>query len=420
MGIMLALGLGCKVNMVVPYNRKNYFYPDLPKGYQITQFYTPLGEDGSLKIFTKDYEKDVLIERIHLEEDSGKMSHDGDITSSCSSLVDYNRCGAPLAEIVTKPCLETPEEAWLYLVAFRNLVRYLGVSSGNMDEGALRCDLNISVKNPDGTLGTKVEIKNLNSFRSARRALEFEATRQRELIASGGKVVPETRHFNESTGETSAMRSKEELNDYRYFPEPDLPPLEISDILLGEVKRLMPETPNIMRERFVTNFGLSLYDASVLTAEKETASFFEEATKTGIDPKKISNWLTVEIAGKLSKSGKTLTETKITPQTLAQLVGMVEGGKITNQSAKLILDDVMDGASPEAVASEKRLIAVNDTDAIRQWVVAAIEGSPSQKEQYKSGKTQLLGFFVGQVMKLSKGKAPANIVQEILKEELER
>lgn len=419
MGIMLALALSCNVNRVVPYHRKNYFYPDLPKGYQITQFYTPLGQDGSLRVYFNEQPRDILIERIHLEEDSGKMFHDGDITLSASSLVDHNRCGAPLAEIVTKPCMKSSDEVWAYLVGLRNLVRYLGVSSGNMDEGALRCDLNISIDNPDGSLGTKVEIKNLNSFRSARRAIEFEEKRQRAIINSGGKIVTQTMHFIESTGETKSMRSKEELNDYRYFPEPDLPPLTINETELSTIRNEMPEIPSTKLNRFVKSYKLSLYDALVLIADRETAIFFEQTVSHGGNPKKICNWLTVEVAGKLSKDDLSLEESKLSPENLSKLVCLIDEGMITGKAGKEILDDVIAGADPQKIAKDKGLVAIVDENAIREMVKRFLENNPKQLQQYKSGKQQLFGFFVGGVMKESRGKAPGNLVNKILKQELD-
>lgn len=415
MGLMTALALNCNINKQAPFYRKNYFYPDLPKGYQITQYATPLGFGGSLRTTGG---KEVQINRIHLEEDAGKMFHSGDITTSASSLVDYNRCGAPLAEIVTEPCMSTPEEASNYLTALRNLVRFLGVCTGNMDEGALRCDVNISVRNPDGSFGTKVEVKNLNSFRSARRALDFEAKRQRELLAAGGKVEAQTRHFNEQTGETAPMRSKEELNDYRYFPEPDLPTPIITDEQINQTLAIMPETPAKMMDRFMTSYGLGDYDAGVLTSDKAVAAFFEDVVKAGAPAKKACNWITAEIAGKLANDSRTIEETKLTPANLSKLINLVEAGTITNQSAKSLLTEVIDGAEPEKLAKERNLMVIADESALKELVLAVIAKNPSQTEQYKAGKTNLLAFFTGQCMKESGGKAPAETIIKILTEEL--
>lgn len=420
MGIQLAMALGCKLNETVPYYRKNYFYPDLPKGYQITHYATPVGKDGIVTILVGNKPFDVLIHRIHLEEDAGKMFHSGNITQSSASLVDYNRCGAPLAEIVTEPCMENAEQAQAYLFALRNLVRFIGVSSGNMEEGALRCDVNISIRNPDGSFGTKVEVKNLNSFRSARRALEFEEKRQRELLAKGEKIAAETRHFNEQTGETSPMRTKEELNDYRYFPEPDIPPLSISGALLDEAKKEMKTTPAQYAEKFQKEYGLSAYDAGVLTMDKETTNFFIETIALGANPKRACNWLTVEIPGFLTKEGKSFEEVKITPKLLCEFVNLIESGQITNQSGKEILASVLEGKSPEATAKERNLIVVADEGYILELIKQAIEGNPNQLAQYKAGKTQLIGFFIGQVVKLSQGKAPAELVKGLLEKELDK
>ena len=420
MGLQLALALNCKINEVAPYYRKNYFYPDLPKGYQITQYATPLGQKGSLEFPFGKGKKRVDITRIHLEEDAGKMFHSGDITKSSSSLVDYNRCGAPLAEIVTEPCIETPEEAQAYLFALRNLVRFIGISTGNMEEGALRCDVNVSVKNPDGSFGTKVEVKNLNSFRSARRALEFEAKRQRDLIAKGGQVTAETRHFIESTGETAGMRSKEELNDYRYFPEPDLPPMVTGVDQIKKIRQEMPKTPGQIAEKFEKEYGLSQYDSGVLTQDKETTVFFEECVKNGASPKKTCSFLTVEIQGYFSKEGLSLGQTKLTPKLLSELVKLVDSNQITNQSAKTIIPDVVAGASPEKVAKERNLIVIEDESAIIELVRQVIENNPKQVEQYKQGKTALSGFFIGQVLKASCGKAQAETVKRLVEEALSR
>ena len=415
MGLMTALALNCTINKKAPFYRKNYFYPDLPKGYQITQYAIPLGYGGSLRTVGGN---EVQINRIHLEEDAGKMFHSGDITTSASSLVDYNRCGAPLAEIVTEPCMSTPEEASNYLTALRNLVRFLGVCTGNMDEGALRCDVNISVRNPDGSFGTKVEVKNLNSFRSARRALDFEAKRQRELLAAGSKVEAQTRHFNEQTGETSPMRSKEELNDYRYFPEPDLPTPMITDEQINQTLAIMPETPAKMMDRFMSNYGLGDYDAGVLTSDKAVAAFFEDVVKAGAPAKKACNWVTAEIAGKLANDGRTIEETKLTPINLSKLINLVEAGTITNQSAKSILSEVIDGQEPEKLAKDRNLMVIADESALKDLVLAVIAKNPSQVEQYKSGKTNLLAFFTGQCMKESGGKAPAETIKKLLTGEL--
>lgn len=417
MGIMTALALNCKINVIAPFYRKNYFYPDLPKGYQITQYATPLGYGGSLRISGG---KEILINRIHLEEDAGKMFHSGDITTSSSSLVDYNRCGAPLAEIVTEPCMSTPEEASNYLTALRNLVRQIGVCTGNMDEGALRCDVNISVRNPDGSFGTKVEVKNLNSFRSARRALDFEAQRQRDLLSKGEKVEAQTRHFNEQTGETSPMRSKEELNDYRYFPEPDLPSPVIDERLIRNIAQNMPETPVKMADRFKMEYDLNEYDAGVLTSERSMALFFEKTVKHGAPAKKVCNWITAEIAGKLAQDSLSIDDTKLTPQNLAKLIMLVESGTITNQSAKSILPDVMAGEEPENLAKTRNLTVIADEGSVLGFVKTVLAKNPSQVEQYKSGKTNLLAFFTGQCMKESGGKVPADMVKRLLEEELSR
>jgi len=420
MGVMLTLSLECKLNKQAPYYRKNYFYPDLPKGYQITQYAVPLGENGNLTIMVQNESKTIKIKRVHLEEDAGKMFHSGDITTSSSSMIDFNRCGAPLAEIVTEPCIETPEEAQFYLSTLRNLVRFINISTGNMDEGALRCDVNISVKNLNGSFGTKVEVKNLNSFRSARRALEFEAKRQRDILANGGTISSETRHFIESTGETAPMRSKEELNDYRYFPEPDLPTLTLSDDFISDIQCGMPETPSQMSVRFHKDYALSTYDTGVLTSDKALADFFQQTIKHGANPKKTCNWLTGDIFAYMLREGLELTSLKITPSTLAEFVNLVNDGIITNETAKEILPEVLQGMSPKKIIQEKNLAIVIDEGAILIIVKEVIEKNSTQVFQYKSGKTQLIGFFVGQIIKLSKGKIPAELVKKLLEIELSK
>ncbi len=414
----LGLALNMKINKTSTFYRKNYFYPDLPKGYQITQYSIPIASEGYLRVRTKRGEKKIRIIRGHIEEDSGKSIHTGDITESEFSYIDFNRAGVPLMEIVTYPDIETPEEAYEFLVLLRKTVRYLGVSSGDMEKGALRCDVNISVSKGD-SLGTKVEIKNLNSFRSVRRALEYEVKRQIETLENGGTIVQETRHLDEKTGETKPMRAKEELNDYRYFPEPDLPPLVLTDEYIEEIKKQIPELPAEKEERFVKEYGINREYAHEICASAEFAEYFEKAVKFSGKPKEVANYLMVNISGYMNDKGISINEIKFKPEYFKDLLEMIDKGTISKNIAKTVIAESLEsGEKPSVIVKEKGLIQITDTEAIEKAVDEVINENPKPVSQYISGKTQVMGFLIGQVMKKTKGKANPKAVSKILSEKL--
>ncbi len=414
----LGLALNMKINKTSTFYRKNYFYPDLPKGYQITQYSIPIASEGYLTVRTKKGEKKIRIIRGHIEEDSGKSIHTGDITESMFSYIDFNRSGVPLMEIVTYPDIETPEEAYEFLVLLRKTVRYLGVSSGDMEKGALRCDVNISVSKGD-SLGTKVEIKNLNSFRSVRRALEYEIKRQIETLENGGTIVQETRHLDEKTGETKPMRAKEELNDYRYFPEPDLPPLILTEKYIEEIKKHIPELPAEKEERFVKEYGITREYAHEICASAEFAEYFEKAVKLSGKPKEVANYLMVNISGYMNDKGVSINEIKFKPEYFKDLFEMIDKGMISKNIAKTVIAESLEsGEKPSLIVKEKGLIQITDTGAIEKAVEEVISENPKPVSQYINGKTQVMGFLIGQVMKKTKGKANPKTVAKILAEKL--
>ncbi len=414
----LGLALNMTINKTSTFYRKNYFYPDLPKGYQITQYSIPIASEGYLTVRTGKGKKKIRIIRGHIEEDSGKSIHTGDITESEFSYIDFNRSGVPLMEIVTYPDIVTPEEAYEFLVLLRKTVRYLGVSSGDMEKGALRCDVNISVSKGD-SLGTKVEIKNLNSFRSVRRALEYEIKRQIETLKNGGTIVQETRHLDEKTGETKPMRTKEELNDYRYFPEPDLPPLKLTEDYIEEIKKQIPELPEEKEERFVKEYGINRDYAHEICASKEFAEYFEKAAESSGKPKEVANYLMVNISGYMNEKGLSINEIKFKPEYFKDLLEMIDNGLISKNIAKTVIAESLDnGKKPSLIVKEKGLIQITDTDAIEKAVNDVISENPKPVSQYLNGKTQVMGFLIGQVMKKTKGKANPKTVSKILAEKL--
>ncbi|HEX6902044.1 MAG TPA: Asp-tRNA(Asn)/Glu-tRNA(Gln) amidotransferase subunit GatB [Thermoanaerobaculia bacterium] len=422
LAVELALALGCEVRETSVFARKNYFYPDLPKGYQISQFDKPLAENGALPL--SQHEKSVNIERLHLEEDAGKLLHEapGGGALPGQSLVDYNRCGVPLVEIVSRPDMASAAEAQDYLQTLHQLLLYTGTSDGNMEEGSLRCDANISVRRKGETkLGTKVEVKNVNSFRNIGRAIEHEIARQIQVIESGGRVVQETRGFNADTGVTKVQRSKEEAHDYRYFPEPDLPPLVVSAERLEGLKADLPELPWQRRARFASQYGLPAGDAQVLTTSRELADYYEAAAAAlPSNPKGIANWVMGEVLRDV-KERKVEISDSIPPARLASLVGMVDAGKISSSAAKEVFAAVCEsGEEPAAAVERLGLAQVSDTSQIEGWIDEVIEASPQQVEQYRAGKTQVLGYLVGQVMKRSGGRAEPKTVQQLLRQALER
>ncbi len=417
-GTKLGLALNMRINKTSTFYRKNYFYPDLPKGYQITQYSIPIASEGFLEVKTSKGKKKIRILRGHIEEDSGKSIHTGDITESEYSYIDFNRSGVPLMEIVTYPDIETAEEAYEFLVLLRKTVRYLGVSSGDMEKGALRCDVNISVSKGE-TLGTKVEIKNLNSFRSVRRALEFEINRQIETLKKGGKIVQETRHLDERTGETKPMRTKEELNDYRYFPEPDLPPLTLTDEYIEKIKETIPELPNEKEERFIKEYGISEDYAHEIAASIEVAEYFEEAAKLTGKPKEVSNYLMVNIMKFINENGKSIKEITFGAKEFKELLDLIDSKTISKNIAKSVLEESLSsGKTPSQIVEEKGLKQITDTGEIEKVIDEVIKENPKPVSQYLEGKKQVMGFLIGQIMKKTRGKANPKIASKILIEKL--
>ena len=422
--VELAIGAGialhCKVNSFSRFARKNYFYPDLPKGYQISQYDQPLAEHGYLDIFSSGEKKRVGVTRVHMEDDAGKSIHEGFKDSDRNTYVDLNRSGTPLIEIVSEPDMRSPGEAYSYVTELKQMLQYIGVSDCDMEKGQLRCDANVSVR-PRGAeeFGTKAEVKNLNSFRFLKLALEYEIERQVQLIESGRKVMQETRLYNVETGETVGMRSKEHAHDYRYFPEPDLVPLRVSEHWLNEIKHKLPELPTDRRDRFVNEYGLRDYDAQVLTLTRETGDYFETAVKVSSDPRSTANWVVGDLMGLLKAAGKEISDSPVSPQHLGELVSLINKGELSGKLAKEILPKMLEtGDPPGAIMDREGLRQISDTGALEEIAGEIIAANPKQVEQYKSGKTAVLGFLVGQVMKASRGQANPTVVSEVLRKKL--
>ncbi len=413
--VKTGLGLKAKINNRSVFDRKNYFYPDLPQGYQISQYKSPVVGEGKVTVDLADGETiEVGIERLHLEQDAGKSIHDLHPTNS---LVDLNRSGVALMEIVSKPDLRSADEARAYLTKLRTILRYLGTCDGDMEKGSLRADVNVSVKKPGAALGTRCEIKNVNSIRFVGQAIEFEARRQIEIIEDGGKIDQETRLFDPNKGETRSMRSKEEAHDYRYFPDPDLLPLEFDEAFVKKLAADLPELPDEKKARFVKNYGLSPYDAGVLIGERETADFFEDVAK-GRDAKAAANFVINEFFGRLNKEGKDISTSPISAQQLASIVDLIGDGTISGKIAKDLFEIVWnEGGDPRAIVEKRGMKQVTDTGAIEKAVDGVIAKNPEKVEQVKA-KPTLLGWFVGQVMKETGGKANPQAVNELLKKKL--
>ncbi len=421
--IRIGLAVGAKIVPSCRFARKHYFYPDLPKGYQISQYEQPICESGKIHIFLKNGEERIInLTRIHMEEDAGKLIHGDEIGDASHSFVDLNRAGVPLLEIVSEPDLRTAEEAETYLRKLHTLVRYLDICDGNMQEGSLRCDANISIR-PRGTdnFGEKVEIKNMNSFRNLRRAIEYEEERQRATLEAGGQIIQETRLWDDPSGTTQPMRTKEYAHDYRYFPDPDLVPLQIGKKWLNEVRRKMPELPDDKRERFQEEYKLPLYDAEVLTAERDLADYFEKAAgAAGTDNAKlVSNWVMGDVLRVLNEKKADIENCPVTADHLAKMIGLIGDGTISGKIAKSVFDIMADtGKDPETIVEEQGLRQITDTGAIEQAVADVLSTNPKETERYKGGEKKLIGFFVGQVMKATQGKANPQAVQEMLREKL--
>ncbi len=422
--VKAGLALNCQIAKYSKFDRKQYFYPDLPKNYQISQYDLPIAEHGWLEIELIDKDgnpirKKIGITRLHMEEDAGKLVHAGSdrLAGSAYSLVDYNRAGVPLIEIVSEPDLRSGQEAAEYAQELRRIMRYLGVSDGNMQEGSLRCDVNISVR-PVGQekFGTKVEIKNMNSFNAIQRAIEYEIDRQIAAIEAGERIIQETRLWEEGSQRTISMRTKEGSSDYRYFPEPDLGPIEVSPSQLDTWKSELPELPAQKRHRYESELGLSAYDARVLTEERETAEYFEAVIATGANPKAAANWITQDIAAYLNKQKLTISDIKLTPQNLADTINRIESGKISNAIAKEKLTDLLDGLTPEEAFAGSELIT--DTTILESLIDEIIAANPKEYEKYRGGNTKLKGFFVGQVLKKTDKRAEPRLTNELVEKKL--
>lgn len=416
--VKTGLGLNAVINEYSAFDRKNYFYPDLPTGYQISQFHYPIVGKGTIYLDMPDGKtSEVGITRIHLEQDAGKSIHD---QSPTESFIDLNRSGVALMEIVSEPDIRSSEEAGEYLKKLRSIVRYLGTCDGDMEKGSLRCDANVSVRRVgEAKLGTRAEIKNVNSIRNVMRAIEFEAQRQVDILETeGGQVIQETRLFDAGNGQTRTMRSKEEAHDYRYFPDPDLLPINLSADYIENIKNSLPELPDAKMKRYVSEMGLTSYDAAVIVAEKKVAEYFEEIASK-VDAKMAANWITGELFGRLNKEGLAIDESKVSAQQLLELLELIKAGTISGKIAKQIFDIMFTtGDKAQTIMEREGLMQVSDISAIVDIVEQVIGANPDKVTEYKSGKDKLFGFFVGQVMKLSEGKANPSTVNDILKDKL--
>ena len=409
------IGLNAKINNKSIFDRKNYFYQDLPQGYQISQFKDPIVGNGFVDIVLDDQTKRIGIERLHLEQDAGKSLHDQDPNLT---FVDLNRSGIALMEIVSNPDMSSADEAVEYVKKVRSILRYLDTCDGNMEQGSLRADVNVSVNKPGDELGTRCEIKNLNSFKYIHSAIIYEAKRQIKLIESGESINQETRLYNIDTGETRSMRSKEDAHDYRYFPDPDLLPLEIEDKWIEEIKSTIPELPDQKKNRFIKDYNLSEYDAGVIVSDKATSDYYEKVVKNR-SPKLVTTWVTSELFSILNKKNLTIDESPVSHDKLGELIDNIESGKVSNRLAKDIFEEMCEtGKSPSDIISEKGLSQISDEGELEKLVNSVLSANPENVEKYKNGKDKLFGFFVGEAMKLSKGKANPKILNELLKSKL--
>ena len=415
--VKTGLGLNAEINLFSVFDRKNYFYADLPQGYQISQYKQPLVGEGAITIDLADgSSREIRIERLHLEQDAGKSLHD---QHPSKSYIDLNRSGVALMEIVSRPDMQSAEEAAAYVAKIRSILRFLGTCDGNMEEGSLRADCNVSVRRPGDDLGTRTETKNLNSLRFIQQAINHEAERQIGILEEGGAIEQETRLFDTATGTTRAMRTKEDAHDYRYFPDPDLLPLQLDKAWVDGLRKNLPELPDELKARLAGDYGLSSYDASVISEDRETAAFYEEAAK-GRDAKLCANWMTVELFGILNKQGKTLAESPVSPSALGELVGLISDGTISGRIAKDVFAEMAEGGGdPAEIVETRGLKQVTDTGAIEKMVDEVLSANQDKVEEYRGGKDKLFGFFVGQVMKSSGGQANPGMVNQLLKAKLD-
>jgi len=415
--LRMALATHCDINPESRFARKNYFYPDLPKGYQISQYELPIASGGWIEIQVAGERKRIGINRIHMEEDAGKLIHD---PLRPVSRVDFNRTGVPLIEIVSEPDLRSPQEAGAYLRQLRAIVRYLGICDGNLEEGSFRCDANVSIR-PFGnrTLGTRTELKNLNSFKHVEKALQYEIMRQTETLRDGGRVTQETRLWDPDRNRSTSMRGKEEAHDYRYFPDPDLLPLTINTAWIERVRQELPELPEAKRDRFIADYGLPAYDADLLTTDRELADYFETCLETFSNPKPVSNWIMGPLLGLLNTAGKSIDASPVAPENLGRLLQLIEEGVISGKIAKTVFDEMaVSGHAPDRIVKERGLVQVSDASHIETAVEKVMAENAAEVQAYRAGKTKLLGFFVGQVMRETKGKANPQVVNEVLKSKL--
>jgi aspartyl-tRNA(Asn)/glutamyl-tRNA(Gln) amidotransferase subunit B len=415
--LKMALATNCRINGECSFARKNYFYPDLPKGYQISQYAQPPAEHGWINVECNGGTTRIGITRIHMEEDAGKLLHD---ERNPVSLVDLNRTGVPLIEIVSEPDIRSAEEAAAYLRHLHEILVYLDICDGNMEEGSFRCDANVSLR-PTGTkaFGTRTELKNMNSFRNVQRAIEYEIKRQQYVLEGGGVVIQESRLWDDTSGTTHSMRSKEEAHDYRYFPDPDLVPVEIDDLWIDVLKKALPELPMAKRERFIREYRIPAYDAGVLTANRALADYYEEVVRLSGQPKIASNWVMGDLLRFLNEEKKEIRECPITPAALAEMIRLIQTGAINGKMAKEVIEEMYrSGKLPETVIAEKGLVQITDEDSLAALVAEVIGGNPEQVDQYRAGKEKVFGFFVGQVMKATRGKANPQLINDLLKKML--
>lgn len=418
-GMKAGLALNCEISQSTKFDRKNYFYADNPKAYQISQFDKPIGHDGYIEIEVNGETKKIRVERVHLEEDAGKSTHGDD----GYSYVDLNRQGTPLIEIVSEADMRSPEEAYAYLETLKQIIQYTGVSDVKMEEGSMRCDANISLR-PFGQeeFGTKAELKNLNSFNNVRKGLLYEQKRQEKVLLAGGKIEQETRRYDEATGNTILMRVKEGSSDYRYFPEPDLPRLEIEDSWVENVKASLPKFPKERRKDYVEKLGIPEYDAEVLTATSEMSDFFDSTVENGADPKQASNWLMGEVSAYLNSEKMELEETQLTPKSLAEMINLIEDGTISSKIAKKVFRELITNGSDDvsSLVEEKGWVQLSDPDKLRPIITDILDKNQQSVDDYKDGKDKAIGFLVGQVMKETRGQANPGVVNKLLKEEIEK
>lgn len=413
-----AMALNCEIATETKFDRKNYFYPDNPKAYQISQFDQPIGEHGEIEIEVEGIKKTIGVTRLHLEEDAGKLTH----SDEGYSLVDFNRQGTPLIEIVSEPDIRSPQEAYAYLEKIKNIIQYTGVSDCKMEEGSLRCDANISIR-PYGQdeFGTKTELKNLNSFSFVQKGLEFEEKRQQKVLMSGGEILQETRRYDEQTKETILMRVKEGSDDYRYFPEPDLVELYIDEEWKERIRSQIPELPDARKERYIKELDLPSYDAMVLTSTKEMADFFEDTIDNGAEVKQASNWLMGEVSAYMNKQQLELHDLPLTPKSLAKMIQLIEDGTISSKMAKKVFSELVEnGGDPEQIVKDKGLVQISDEGQLKEIITGILDDNEQSIADYKNGKDRALGFLVGQVMKKTKGQANPPMVNKILVQEMDK